>query len=215
MRSRDFERPVIRLVLRSELLNDGVKFGHGISRTLGNLAILFACLPRSIYILPSTLGASSAHTLLHISQSGDTRSICTEEYELLQPYWNPTTDSVRASNRTPRETWFQRIRDTAVFYGSSIRQPSGLRTTVETFIGWSFNSCTLTVARLDYFDLGQIPREEGHGAGRSLSDTVVVQDSPEVVNRVQLDYPAIQSASGTTRWKYAGFEVVSAFSAGH
>ena len=73
---------------------------------------------------------------------------------------------------------------------------------------------TLTVARLDYFDPTQTPEEEGSGGGRNPSDTVVVQDSPEVINNVQLDYPTIQSESGITRWKSA-FEVISVFSAGH
>ena len=61
------------------------------------------------------------------------------------------------------------------------------------------NSCTLTVARLDYFDLGQIPADEGRGAGRTPWDTLVVQDSPEGIDREQPNYPAIKSKSGITR----------------
>ena len=61
------------------------------------------------------------------------------------------------------------------------------------------NSCTLTVARLDYFDLGQIPADEGRGAGRTLSDTIVVQGSPEGIDREQPAYPANLSKSGITR----------------
>ena len=58
---------------------------------------------------------------------------------------------------------------------------------------------SLTVARLDYFDLGQIREEEGSGAGRTPSDTFVVQDSSKLIENVQLDYPAIQSESGIVR----------------
>ena len=139
---------MIRPVLRSELLNHAIKLNYGISRTLGHLAILCACLPGSIHILAPTLGASSAHTLSDISQSGDIRSICAEDYGSLQPYWNPKPNFFRASNRAAWETWFQRTRD------------------------------TLTVARLDYFELGRIPEEEGSGAGRSPSDTADFQEFP-------------------------------------
>lgn len=149
-----------------------------------NLAILFACLPRSIYISPPALGANSANSLLNIGQSGDTRSICAEDYESLRPYWNPTPAFVRASNRAAWETWFQRTTD------------------------------TLTVTRLDYFELGQIPEEEGSGAGRSPSDTADFQDSFEVINKVQLDYPEIQSEPGIPGWICAGVKVASASSVG-
>lgn len=61
----------------------------------------FACMPRSIHMLPPTLGASSAHTSFNISQSGSIRSVCAEDYESLQPYWDPTPDLSRASNQAP------------------------------------------------------------------------------------------------------------------
>ena len=70
---------------------------------------------------------------------------------------------------------------------------------MKTLMERSINSCTLTVARLDYFDLGQIPADEGRGAGRTPSDTLVVQDSPERIDREQPDYPVIQSKPGITR----------------
>ena len=50
-------------------------------------------------MLPPTLGAKSVYTLLDTAQREVLRSICAEDYTLLEPDWNPTPDLVRASNR--------------------------------------------------------------------------------------------------------------------
>ena len=57
-------------------------------------------------MLPPTLGASSVYALLDISQHETLHSICSEDYTLLEPDWNPTPVLVRASNRALGKIWF-------------------------------------------------------------------------------------------------------------